>query len=61
MYIVKLPKGSGADKFALDKALKKLKDKVKKDGLMEELKRRRNFLTKAKKQKRNSRFKFFID
>jgi ribosomal protein S21 len=61
MYIVKLPKGSRSDKFALDKALRKLKDKVKKDGLMEELKRRRNFLTKAEKQKRKSKVKFFMD
>lgn len=61
MYIVKLPKGSETDKFALDRALRKLKDKVKKDGLMEELKRRRNFLTKAQKQKRKSKVKFFID
>jgi ribosomal protein S21 len=61
MYTVKLPTGSGADKFALDKALRKLKDKVKKDGLFEELKRRKNFLTKAQKRKRKAKVKFFID
>jgi ribosomal protein S21 len=61
MYIVELPRGAGSDKFALDKALKRLKEKVRKDGLMEELKRRKNFLTPAQRKKRKSKIKFFVD
>jgi ribosomal protein S21 len=61
MYIVKLPKSQQSDKMALDKVLKKLKHKIKFDGLMEELKKRRRFLTKSQKKKRKQQIKSFID
>lgn len=61
MYIVKLPKGQQSDKMALDRALKKLKHKVKFDGLLDELKKRRRFLTKSQKKKRKQQIKYFQD
>jgi ribosomal protein S21 len=54
MYIVKVKKG---DPNGLDKALKQLKSKVIKDGLMETLYRLRAFETPKEKQERKLRFK----
>jgi len=59
MYTVKLPKSGKTDKFALDRALSVLKAKCKFDGLFEEIKRHRRFMTKAEKVKRKQRNRYF--
>lgn len=54
MYIVKV---NNNDPNGLDKALKVLKGKVIKDGLMEELYRKRAFETPKQRRERKLRFK----
>lgn len=54
MYIVKVKQG---DPNGLDKALKQLKAKVIKDGMMEELYRLRAHETPKQRRERKQRFK----
>lgn len=54
MYIVKVKKN---DPNGVDKALKQLKNKVIKDGLMEDLYRLRAFETPKERRERKQRFK----
>lgn len=54
MYIVKVKQG---DPNGLDRALKQLKSKVIRDGLMEDLYRLRAFETPKERRERKQRFK----